>query len=80
MRIDRAPQDFLAQNTPQSRRQHLQWLAGVGMAALLPYSGAAAAALPTAPWPVTEQLFGLGVASGEPMDTAVVLWTRLTGC
>ena len=47
------------------------------MAALLPYSGAAAAALPTAPWPVTEQLFGLGVASGEPMDTAVVLWTRL---
>ena len=50
------------------------------MAALLPYSGAAAAALPTAPWPVTEQLFGLGVASGEPMDTAVVLWTRLTGC
>ena len=31
----------------------------------------------TTPWPVSEALFGLGVASGEPDSNSVVLWTRL---
>ncbi|MFE1571262.1 alkaline phosphatase D family protein [Comamonas odontotermitis] len=57
-----------------SRRQWLQWLAATGLGSM---SLAGQAALAIAAWPVSEQLFGLGVASGEPASDGVVLWTRL---
>lgn len=62
-----------------NRRQWLQGLGALGLAAQLPAIAQAGsnAPLPMAPWPVSEQLFGLGVASGEPDASSVVLWTRL---
>ena len=60
--------------TKISRRQWLQWLAVAGLANT---PLASHAALAIADWPVSEQLFGLGVASGEPASDSVVLWTRL---
>ena len=57
-----------------SRRQWLQWLATTSLGGM---SLASHAALATAAWPVSEQLFGLGIASGEPASDSVVLWTRL---
>ncbi|MFG5778438.1 alkaline phosphatase D family protein [Comamonas sp. J-3] len=62
-------------NITITRRQHLQWLAALGAASQLPL--ARAAELPLSPWPVSDALFGLGVASGEPTSNSVVLWTRL---
>lgn len=59
-----------------SRRQWLQSLGALGLAAHMG-SDAHAQALQMAPWPVSEQLFGVGVASGEPDASSVVLWTRL---
>ena len=71
----------LDQNLAQhpNRRQWLQGLGALGLAAQLPAIAQAGsnAPLPMAPWPVSEQLFGLGVASGEPDASSVVLWTRL---
>ena len=69
------PTPFAPSSTTLTRRQHLQWLAALGMASQLPF--ARAAELPLSPWPVSEDLFGLGVASGEPLSDRVVLWTRL---
>ncbi|MGE8319760.1 MAG: alkaline phosphatase D family protein [Comamonas sp.] len=57
------------------RRQWLQWTGGA--AALLAARGSLDQPLPANPWPVTEQLFGLGVASGDPAPDGMVLWTRL---
>ena len=59
-----------------SRRQWLQSLGALGLAAHMG-SDAHAPSLQMAPWPVSEQLFGVGVASGEPDASSVVLWTRL---
>lgn len=62
-----------------NRRQWLQGLGALGLAAQLPAIARADSNTPLAmaPWPVSEQLFGLGVASGEPDASSVVLWTRL---
>ncbi|MCS4295611.1 alkaline phosphatase D [Comamonas sp. BIGb0152] len=61
---------------PPNRRQWLQGLGALGLAANFGTT-AHAQTLAMAPWPVSEQLFGLGVASGEPDASSVVLWTRL---
>ncbi|MEG0922704.1 MAG: alkaline phosphatase D family protein [Comamonas sp.] len=59
--------------TEASRRQWLQWLAVSTLGGALPTSYAAY----STPWPVTDDLFGLGVASGDPSNDGMVLWTRL---
>ena len=60
--------------TDINRRQWLQWAAAGALGSALPASHAAP---PTTPWPVTDELFGLGVASGDPASDGMVLWTRL---
>ena len=77
MRIDSAPAGIFTEQSGVSRRQHLQWLAAGGLAAWLPSGHTNPASLPMLTWPVSEALFGLGVASGEPTHDSVVLWTRL---
>lgn len=59
---------------PLSRRTALQLAAvtGTGLAAAS-VAGPAAAAPPS-----SRRMFGHGVASGDPLPTAVVLWTRVT--
>ena len=57
-----------------TRRQSLQWLAATGLVTQWPH---AHAALAQTPWPVTDALFGLGIASGDPSSDGMVLWTRL---
>ncbi len=71
MHTQQAPAGHL---TNLSRRQWLQWLATCATGSALP---ASYAALATASWPVTDDLFGLGVASGDPSSDGMVLWTRL---
>ncbi|WP_250301226.1 alkaline phosphatase [Streptomyces sp. A 4/2] len=46
---------------------------GAAATVQLPFSGAASAAAPALP----DGLFRLGIASGDPLPDAVVLWTRL---
>lgn len=57
------------------RRQWLQWAGSAAATLASPCSFAQS--LPSTSWPVTEQLFGLGVASGDPAPDGMVLWTRL---
>src|SRR5438046_771428 len=57
-----------------SRRSLLLAGAAGAAAAVLPWDAAADAAVLDA----ARTVFGFGVASGDPVATAVVLWTRVT--
>jgi len=56
-----------------SRRELLVGAGALAGATVLPVAGAASAAAAPAP----GSLFSLGVASGDPLPEAVVIWTRL---
>lgn len=64
-----------------SRRGFLGAAAAAGVLAAAGRGNGAAHAAGTTRWPTTPSLttdpFTLGVASGDPLDDAVVLWTRL---
>jgi len=57
-----------------SRRELLAGVGALAGASILPIATAERA---SAAAPVAGQVFGLGVASGDPLPEAVVIWTRL---
>ncbi|WP_078962752.1 alkaline phosphatase [Streptomyces sp. TP-A0875] len=59
------------------RRRGFLGIAGAGAGALLLGSGPAPAAVAAPPARAPRDPFTLGVASGDPLPDAVVLWTRL---
>src|SRR6266508_148350 len=60
-----------------NRRQALTGAAAMGAAVVTGALPGVAAAAARVPEPDTATPFGLGVASGDPLPGAVVLWTRL---
>ncbi|WP_328538203.1 alkaline phosphatase D family protein [Streptomyces sp. NBC_00344] len=75
------PADDRALPAQPARRRFLAGSAlalGAAAVAQLPFSGTAAAVVPGAVAPaLPDGVFTLGVASGDPLPDAVVLWTRL---
>ncbi len=83
MRADQ-PKDVVENSAPSGDElrtgRHLtrrRFLQVGGATAVLLVPGAQALATPANPGRLPEGLFGLGVASGDPLPDAVVIWTRL---